>query len=196
MVGKKNKIAKVPRRTTQEIEESTVVGKPKLEGIEGVEEEPETLQTQELVLVPEPPARFSSQVLLGMNLYLAGATYAAAADKAGITRSTLSKALKGPLGIKYTADYYAEVSAHLRGLHVAAVETVAKELLNVDAALRLRAAEMLLKHIRPENDDEATKSKASATEVAKEILSRLKINININQDRPIKSIDAKFEKVE
>lgn len=132
--------------------------------------------TEEEIENYEIPAKLSSKVLAGINLFLAGATYRGAAKSVGLDSQTLARALSSSYGKAYAARYYAGIGKRLQGLHVAAVEVVAKELRHPDAEIRLKAGALLLKHIEVGKGAAGEQTgQLSATKVAQQILVNIQL---------------------
>lgn len=125
-----------------------------------------------------PVERLSQKAIFGLNLYLAGASIKAAAAKCGLGALRLGQVVDSEAGKLYITHHALAVGERLQNYHLEAVETVARELRGKDPRLRLKAAEIILRHASKSASEALKKeSPENATAIAKALLAGLDISI-------------------
>lgn len=147
-------------------------------GVEPLDPETESFAGGKMVNAQAPVERLSQKAIFGLNLYLAGASVRAAAKKCGLGEARLGIIVGSEAGKLYITHHALAVGERLQNYHLEAVETVARELRGKDARLRLKAAEIILRHASKAAADVIKKeSPENATAIAKALLAGLDITI-------------------
>ena len=163
--------------------------------VEPLDPETESFAGGKMVNSGAPVARLSQKAIFGLNLYLAGASIKASASKCGLSLVRMSQIVGSEAGKLYITHHALQVGERIQNYQLQAVETVAKELRNKDPRLRLKAAEIILRHANKHAQEAGPKeSPENATAIAKELLAGLDIMIKSKPPQEIIEINPVKEK--
>lgn len=117
---------------------------------------------------------FDPNIVNALLAYLSGSTITVAARNAKVQPKKLKDAIASKEGKDYILSYYAEADQWLRGLRIHALNTIVQQMGSVAPAVRLRAAETILKHSVDVKANQINEDQqASATAVARAIIDKL-----------------------
>lgn len=131
------------------------------------------------------PNRLSGKAAEGIAQWLQGVPWKDAAKYCGMSVSGLKTARFSTAGKDLIGAHYLAVTEWTKHKHTEALRTVANELENIDANVRLKAAEILLRHVNVGKDvSDGSKTKANASDIAKVLVDAINIQVNIVPDKP------------
>lgn len=126
--------------------------------------------------------RFTPQILRGIDIWLAGATWRQAGKMSGVSAAHLSRCARSPLGQQYIAQHYNSRRTYINSLYTKALLVHAEAMDSAQPmSNRLRAAENLLKHFNISEGGDARPSAINASDLAQKIVAGfMSVNVNID----------------
>ena len=127
--------------------------------------------------------RLSSKAAQGIAWYLLGTPWKEAAKRCGMSVAGLQTARWSEPGRELAAAHYIEVTKWTMHQHTRALQVVTNEFSNPDPQMRLKAADILLRHVNTgKNDADPSRNSNNASDIAKLIVENLNIQINVLAD--------------